>query len=112
MLDLMMDRAKERAEAFNNLLTFLTKIKELVKLLDPEAEVYIFGSVAKGNYRPDSDIDVLVISDTLGIDLKSKVRTVEIVMEAINNRVFEIHVITRNEYEQWYKKFIDVMTQA
>jgi predicted nucleotidyltransferase len=112
MLDLLMEKAKEREEAFNNLWSFLSKVKEVANSLDPGARVFLFGSVARGNPRPDSDIDVLVISDVLGKDLKSKVKTIEILMETINNRVFEIHVVTREEYENWYRKFVDVLKEV
>ena len=37
-------------------------MKEAVKRLDPDARVIIFGSVVRGNVRPDSDIDLLIIT--------------------------------------------------
>ncbi|AWR98541.1 nucleotidyltransferase domain-containing protein [Metallosphaera hakonensis] len=112
MSDYLIRRAKEREEAFSRLGEYLGQIKEMVRSKDQSAEVFLFGSVARGNFKPDSDIDVLVISDVLGADLKSKVETIEEVMESIKNSIFEIHVISRAEYENWYKKFIDVMIKV
>lgn len=42
---------------------FLKEIKQKVLLHDPHASVILFGSRARGDYRPDSDWDVLVLTD-------------------------------------------------
>jgi predicted nucleotidyltransferase len=39
--------------------------------------VYLFGSFARGAARPDSDVDVLIISDVLGKDLLSAAKAVD-----------------------------------
>jgi predicted nucleotidyltransferase len=41
----------------------LSRIKAEVKHLEPGAEVIVFGSVARGEETPDSDIDVLILLD-------------------------------------------------
>ncbi|BBL46492.1 nucleotidyltransferase domain-containing protein [Metallosphaera sedula] len=103
--------AKKRQEALSRLNDFLKQIKEFVISRDPQGRVLLFGSVARGNSRPDSDIDVLIISDVLGKDLRTKAKTMGDIMEILNNEFFEIHVVTREEYENWYKKFIDVWVE-
>jgi uncharacterized protein len=45
----------------NNLLDEI--IRRLVKALDPD-RIILFGSRARGDARPDSDIDLLIIKDT------------------------------------------------
>jgi predicted nucleotidyltransferase len=41
---------------------FLTRIKSGINEKDPGAEIYLFGSRARGDNRKDSDWDILVIS--------------------------------------------------
>ena len=41
---------------------FLTKIKETVLNVDPNAEVWLYGSRARGDFREDSDWDILVLA--------------------------------------------------
>lgn len=40
-----------------------TKIGQLIHGTDPNAEVYLFGSRARGDYRIDSDWDVIILVD-------------------------------------------------
>lgn len=39
------------------------QIKEAIRRADPTAEAILFGSEARGDARPDSDIDLLVLLD-------------------------------------------------
>jgi len=43
--------------------TILDKIKKSIHSSDPNAEAYLFGSRARGNNRPDSDWDILILVD-------------------------------------------------
>lgn len=65
---------KEREEVLSHIDKYLNIIKQAAKELDPEARVLIFGSYVRGNFRPDSDIDILIISDKYGVnsDLQAK----------------------------------------
>ncbi len=42
---------------------FLQAVKRSVHEIDPQAEVWLFGSRARGDARPDSDWDFLVLTD-------------------------------------------------
>ena len=42
---------------------FLQEVKRSVHEIDPQAEVWLFGSRARGDARPDSDWDFLVLTD-------------------------------------------------
>lgn len=54
---------------------FLNKIKEQVLKEDENASVILFGSRARGDYREDSDWDILVLtSKNIGHQLKRKIR--------------------------------------
>lgn len=42
---------------------FLQQVKQVIQQIDPQAEVWLFGSRARGDARPDSDWDFLVLTN-------------------------------------------------
>lgn len=44
---------------------FLQEVKRYVQEIDPQAEVWLFGSRARGDAHDDSDWDFLVLTDKL-----------------------------------------------
>jgi hypothetical protein len=96
-IDLLVEEAIKRRKIFENLGLHLARIVEVIKRLDPEAEVYLFGSVAEGKYLLSSDIDVLVVT-VLNPGL--------VLAELWRNGVeepFEVHVVDHHHLEL-YKK--------
>ena len=77
------------------------RVKEIVRRLDSDAEVYVFGSLPRGEFTGASDIDILVVTERL--DLKDKMRVD--VYRSIEAPV-ELHVVSRKQLEKWYKRFI------
>ncbi len=69
----------------------------IVKQIDENAEVYLFGSVAMGEHLYSSDIDILVVTD-----LKPALIISRLWEKGIKNPPFEIHVCTPREL-QLYK---------
>lgn len=45
--------------------TILKFLKNLQKDIDGGIQVYVFGSIARGDYLLDSDIDLIVVADAL-----------------------------------------------
>lgn len=84
-------QALERQEAFKNLPIHLKTIKETVLKFDPEAEVYLFGSVAEDRYNYSSDIDILVITNLSPANVIVELWKVGI------EEPFEIHVYTKEK---------------
>ncbi len=85
-----------------NYRTVARRIKEIVRRMDPEAEVYVFGSVVRGKYTSASDIDIMIVTERAS-DIKYDI------MVEIYRRVdapVEIHVVTRDQLERWYRRFI------
>ena len=75
--------------------------------LDPNAELMLIGNYVHGDFRADSDADVLVISDVYGDDPHKYVELVMRIIEKIGEEVlilFEFHVVTRRTYEDWYSQ--------
>ena len=60
--EILVKTALKRQEAFRNLAKHLETIKKTVNNLDPEAETYMFGSVAEKKHNYSSDIDILIIT--------------------------------------------------
>ncbi|BDC18646.1 nucleotidyltransferase domain-containing protein [Acidianus sp. HS-5] len=54
----------KRKEILQNARDYVREIKKIcVEEIDKNCRVILFGSIARGNYRVDSDIDVLIITD-------------------------------------------------
>jgi len=87
-LDILVKRALMRREAFRKLNERLKIIKDIVHKLDPEAEVFLFGSVAEGKYNYSSDIDVLIVTELHPAKILSELWRAGI------KEPFEIHVHT------------------
>jgi len=109
-IELLRRRQAAKEEVIRNLDFYLCKMLQIAREWDPSAEVYLFGSFARGAARPDSDVDVLIISDVLGKDLLSAAEAVDRITAELGVKgVFEIHVATRELFEKWYRNFIDVL---
>jgi predicted nucleotidyltransferase len=66
LTEIQREIVKENEKYFKNYLSWGRKIKKIAKkLLGKDVRVLIFGSVVKGTWGPNSDIDVLIISDKL-----------------------------------------------
>ncbi len=64
---------------------FLQRIKKEVNKFDSEAEVILFGSRARGDHRPESDWDLLILLSSEK-DLKRK--------QELQDRLYELEVET------------------
>ncbi|MCD6535830.1 MAG: nucleotidyltransferase domain-containing protein [Thaumarchaeota archaeon] len=106
-IDLLIEDAEERKRFFEDFLRYAEKVKEVVRRRDPNAKIIVFGSVVRGDVRPDSDIDLLIITD-LAEKLDERIRLRMEIMKILGEgSPFEIHIITAEEYENWYRRFID-----
>jgi len=104
-IDELIEEAKREEKYFKNYFQYAKVIKkEAQKLLD-EVELFVFGSILRKNEIP-LDIDILIISPQLKETLKkSEIRTK--IREKIGfGAPFEIHLITPEEYRDWYRNFI------
>ncbi|MEM3692595.1 MAG: nucleotidyltransferase domain-containing protein [Candidatus Bathyarchaeia archaeon] len=94
--EILIKRALTRQKAFKNLKKNLKKIKKIVVNIDPDAEVFLFGSVAGGRYNYSSDIDILIVTK-----MEPKIIHAELWKRGIKEP-FEIHIQPREKaYLYW-----------
>jgi predicted nucleotidyltransferase len=74
--------------------------KVLMRRYGSEIELYLFGSVARNDYEPDSDIDILVLlPGAVDTSLKEEVIGLAYDVELQNSVVFGIVVRSREYWE-------------
>jgi predicted nucleotidyltransferase len=111
LTDLEIEYSKIRRKYLEDVMKYLKRIKDVCKTFDPKCRVIVFGSYIRGDMKPDSDIDVLVITDNARDAQYRGKLYVAIARDIGLITPFEIHIITSKEYEDWYKKFIDVQQE-
>lgn len=79
------------------------QIGEAAREILGECSVYVFGSVAKGEYIGGSDVDILIVSNKLPSSGKSRCEIKALIEEKANlppYHPFEIHLATSIEAEE------------
>ena len=106
LVDFLIEKKQRDKKYFKEYLFWAKKIKKEAKKNLKDVRVLLFGSVVKKQAEPGSDIDILVISPQLkNPEKKSEVLT-GILKEIGQNSPFEIHLVTPEEYQNWYQKFV------
>jgi len=101
-LSLLLKKYEEKImEYLKNYMYVAHKVKEIIRKTDPDAKIYVFGSVVKGKYTASSDIDILVVTK----DIKKKDQMKVNVYKEIDAPI-ELHIVTSEKFYTWYKKFI------
>jgi len=95
--DFLIADALRRREIFDNLPSYLRRLKMLVLKVDPRAELYLFGSVAEGRHTYSSDIDVLIITE------KDRWEILKTLVKEEFTSFFDIHV-RKPEEARWYRR--------
>ncbi|RPJ76625.1 MAG: nucleotidyltransferase domain-containing protein [Alphaproteobacteria bacterium] len=79
----------------------LSRIKSGIASKDVNAEIYLYGSRARGDNRKDSDWDILVISsrDKINFDYESDLRDPILDIELESGEIISLIVYSRSD---WY----------
>ncbi len=89
--------ANERKKYFKDYLQYARLVKELTG-----GRVIVFGSVVEGKHTMASDIDLLVVMDSIG----NRNEILTKINKALGEyHPFQIHLVTPKELK-WYKRFI------
>lgn len=102
-----MDVLRLRAKIVREWRQWVIKIADAIKIVLPDAEVYVFGSVIKGDSTGGSDIDLLVISKDLPKRALDRAKLKVKIEDAANlpfYHPFEIHLSTPEEAELYFMK--------
>ncbi len=91
----------KRLQHLRNYREIAEKVKKIVSRHDPEAEVYVFGSILEGRVTGLSDIDLLVVSKRTEAEYKLKID-----VDGSIDGPLEIHFATPDQYNRWYSRFI------
>jgi len=74
--------------------------RQLIDLFGPAIEIYLFGSVARGDFDVSSDIDIMIIfPEEVNIVLEEKIFDLAYPIELENNVIFGIIVYSK---KFWY----------
>lgn len=79
----------------------LQTIKQRIAAVEPDAEVILYGSFARGDHGPDSDVDLLILVDRDKFDVELEKRIVFPLydLEIDTGRTISPKVLTRKEWE-------------
>ncbi|MGC8976595.1 MAG: nucleotidyltransferase domain-containing protein [Candidatus Ratteibacteria bacterium] len=113
-IQILKDIKEEREKFFENYKDYVLIIKRKAEKILKDVKIIVFGSIVKGNWHPLlSDIDILIISDEIPDDLEKRriiKHKIKSILPPFNP--FQIHLATRKEYENYYKKFIKENQQS
>lgn len=82
----------------------LSEIKKLVLQQEPQAEIILYGSYARGDYRPDSDLDILILLDKDVINHEDEKRISYPLYDLELNTSQVISPLIRSK-KTWYEKY-------
>lgn len=82
----------------------LSEIKRLVLLQEPDAEIILYGSYARGDNRPDSDLDLLILlqKDTITYADEKRISYPLYALEIQTHQVISPFIMSRNT---WHEKY-------
>ena len=85
--------------------TLIAKISQLVKAIEPQATVILYGSRARGDERHDSDIDLLVLLDQDRISPRDETRIKYPLyeLEFETGYIISPLVLSRNDWENRHR---------
>lgn len=106
LVDFLIEKRKREKKYFKNYLEWAKKIKKEAEMNLGDVKIILFGSIVKKQAGQGSDIDVLIISSELADPQeRSKIRA-KIFKKIGFDSPFELHLITPQEYKDWYSHFI------
>lgn len=80
---------------------FISKIREAIQKLEPEAEIYLFGSRARGDFNSESDWDILIVSPQKKItfDYEIKLREPLFNLELETGEIISLIIYTSEDWK-------------
>lgn len=102
--EVYIEYAAKLRDLLANLQSVLSSIKRDILERAPNAKMYIFGSVARGDYTAASDIDVpVVVSSLENVDVYG---LKALVKKRYPGYPIEVHITDKETFRRWYMRFI------
>ena len=107
LMEVLAEIEKEQRKYFKNYKRYAKEIKKIVRSFLKDARVFVFGSVARGDYDKASDIDLIIVSKEMPKKNSDRAKIKAKIYQKLGFFIpFEIHMVTEEEFE-WYERFID-----
>lgn len=82
---------------------FLNRINNEVRQYDKNAEIFLYGSRARGDFRPDSDWDILILLDASADEaMKEKIRDGLFELELETNQVITSVIKSKKSWKNLF----------
>jgi len=93
----------ERVEYFKNYKKYLQEIAELVSKICKDFEIFVFGSLIRGDFSIGlSDIDVAIVSNEFE-NREKRLMVYDLLFNKYFDSPFEFHLLTREKWEKFLK---------
>lgn len=102
-----MAQQRSRAETLKEWRALAERVAEAARRILPESEVYVMGSVVRGDYTGGSDIDILITSDKIPEGLLKRAEIKSSLEEEANlpsAHKIEIHLTRRSEAQNYIRR--------
>ena len=81
-------------------LTIINQFASTVRQHFPDAQIWAFGSRARGDARPDSDFDICIVVDSLNPTVKQKISHIAWEIGFNHERLITTVKYARNQFNQ------------
>jgi len=102
-----MDLLRSRASMIRDWRAWVSRMAEATKRVLPDAEVYVVGSAVRGDWVGSSDVDILIVSESIpeGMLKRAEIKIeVEDLTKLPAVHPFEIHLVTPREAETYFRR--------
>jgi len=102
-----MDLQRSRATMLKEWRAWAERVARAAEKILPKSEVYVLGSVVRGDYTGGSDIDILIISDIVPEGLLKKAEVKNSIEETANlppTHQIQIHLTKRSEANNYIRR--------
>ncbi|MEM0027795.1 MAG: nucleotidyltransferase domain-containing protein [Ignisphaera sp.] len=106
-MNIFMDTSAKRAKLVSEWRLWASRIARVVKEVIPDAEVYVIGSVARGDNVGGSDVDILIVSEYAPkkpIEIAKLKAFIEEILNLPYYHPFEIHILGPEEAKRHIEK--------
>jgi len=82
----------------------LSEIKKIILKYEPYAEIVLYGSYARGDYKTDSDMDILILLDKENVNYEDQKR----ISHPLYDLEFETNQVIApliRSKKTWYEKY-------